>query len=171
MVDMPDGLPVVLRRCVRPVVLDVLDRVLLLRTHDPTYPELGTWWELPGGGVEPGETSIDTAVRELQEETGIRIGPERVGDGRWHREASFRYRGERRRQHERVLLVLLDTPGPPVDGSGRVGFEDEDYFGFRWWGLPEIVESSERFYPGRLQELLPRFLAGAYIEEPFELWS
>jgi hypothetical protein len=20
-------------------------------TRDPTYPELGTWWELPGGGV------------------------------------------------------------------------------------------------------------------------
>jgi 8-oxo-dGTP pyrophosphatase MutT (NUDIX family) len=36
--------------------------VLLFHTHDPTYPELGEWWELPGGGI---------AVRELREETGI----------------------------------------------------------------------------------------------------
>jgi hypothetical protein len=28
-----------------------------------------------------------------------------------------------------------------------------------------------RFYPGRLPELLPRFLAGEAIDEPFERWN
>jgi hypothetical protein len=28
-----------------------------------------------------------------------------------------------------------------------------------------------RFYPGRLPELLPVFLAGQTIDEPFEFWN
>ena len=52
----PDELPVVERNAVRVVVLDPEDHLLLFRAREPTYPELGEWWELPGGGIKPGET-------------------------------------------------------------------------------------------------------------------
>lgn len=169
--DLPSDLPVVERDVVRVVVLDTDDRVLLFHTRDPTYPELGTWWELPGGGREAGESYADTAIRELREEAGISIGPDRLGRPTWRRDASFRFRGERRLQHECILVARLDRPGPAVDGSGRVDFEDEDYFGFRWWPVADIVTSGERFYPGRLPTHLPGLLAGEDIDEPFELWS
>jgi 8-oxo-dGTP pyrophosphatase MutT (NUDIX family) len=169
--EVPDDLPRIERTVVRLVVLDLNDRVLLFHTHDPTYPELGMWWELPGGGVEAGETLVDAAVRELREEAGIAVSPEQVGEGSWRRTASFRYRGERRLQHETVFPVRLAVPGPAVDGSLRVGHEDEDYSGFRWWSLNDLYLSRERFYPGRLPELLPRLLDGDLVDEPFELWS
>jgi 8-oxo-dGTP pyrophosphatase MutT (NUDIX family) len=162
---------VVERDVVRAVVVDVDGHVLLFHTRDPTYPELGAWWELPGGGIEPGETHRDAIVRELAEEAGLVIGPGQVGPPNWRRRATFRYRGQRRVNNEVVVLVRLPAAGPPVDGAARVGFEDEDYFGFRWWPPAELVASGERFYPGALPRLFPSFLAGAEIDEPFERWS
>lgn len=162
---------VVERDAVRTVVLDVHDRVLLFHTHEPTYPELDRWWELPGGGLEAGETFRDAAVRELAEEAGLVVTPEQVGEPTWRRTATYRYRGVRRISHEVVVVVRLTGTGPDVDGSGRVGFEDEDYFGFRWWPVDEVVGSRERFYPGRLPEFLPPLLAGVPVDEPFEHWS
>ena len=35
-------------------------------------------WDLPGGGAEPGETPVDCALRELAEEFGLRLTPERL---------------------------------------------------------------------------------------------
>lgn len=31
------------------------------------------WWEIPGGGVNAGETSLAAVIRELREETGIDV--------------------------------------------------------------------------------------------------
>lgn len=166
-----DDLTVVERDVVRLVVLDTRAHVLLFHTRDPTYPKLGTWWELPGGGIEDGETYVAAAIRELREETGLVASPDQVGLPTWRRDATYLYRGQRRVQHEQVVTIRLADLGPAVDGSGRVDFEDEDYFGFRWWPIAEIVASDARFYPGQLPILLPAFLAGEQIDEPLEVWS
>ncbi len=34
-------------------------------------PEQGGYWHVVAGGVEPGETAVEAAVRELREETGL----------------------------------------------------------------------------------------------------
>lgn len=168
---LPDDLPVVERRAVRVVVLDDRDHVLLFHTHDPDHPDLGTWWELPGGGLEPDETDLDAAIRELYEESGIVVHPAQVGPPSWRRRASFRHRQRRHVQDETVVTVRLPDPGPEIDKSRRLDYELEDYFDFRWWSISAILASADRFYPGRLPELLPAFLAGEEIDEPFELWS
>jgi 8-oxo-dGTP pyrophosphatase MutT (NUDIX family) len=171
MIRLPNDLPVIERNVVRLVVQDLLGQVLLFRTRELSLPELGYWWELPGGGIEEGETYVETAVRELREEAGIDIRPDQVGQVRWRRTASFRHRDSRRLQHEVVAVVGLDVVGPDVDGSERLSYETEDYIDFRWSSVAEIIASAERFYPGRLPRLLPDLLAGKTIDEPFELWS
>ncbi|WP_420566388.1 NUDIX domain-containing protein [Thalassobaculum sp.] len=67
--DLPEDFPVVERKAVRLIVRDIEGSVLLLHARDVTDPELGHWRELPGGGIDAGETPSDAALRELREET------------------------------------------------------------------------------------------------------
>lgn len=61
------------RPAVGTVVLSEADEVLLLWRHRFIT---GTWgWEVPAGGVDPGESLERAAAREVLEETGWQPGP------------------------------------------------------------------------------------------------
>lgn len=171
MLELPQDLPVVERTAVRVVLLDTDGAVLLFRTRDPDIPELGLWWELPGGGLDQGETFGAAAVRELREETGIVVEPAQVGPPGWRWRAAYRHSGVRRLQQEVAVVVRLDEAAPDLDESGRLPDELRCYVGHRWWPVHELPASRERFYPRRLPELLPAFVSGQLLDEPFEFWS
>jgi len=46
------------------------NEILVLIVHKPRRRDA---WQIPQGGVEPGETIIEAGKRELEEETGIRL--------------------------------------------------------------------------------------------------
>lgn len=169
--ELPRDLPILERSAVRLVVLDVGERVLLFRIREPLDPDQRTCWELPGGGIDAGETYVDAALRELAEETGMNAEPSELGPPTWRRRVTFRHDGFRRLQDEVVLAVRLTESAPDVSEADQLAAEQENYLGFRWWPVAEIEASTERFYPGRLPALIRRFLAGERIEEPFEFFS
>jgi 8-oxo-dGTP pyrophosphatase MutT (NUDIX family) len=158
------------RDAVRVVLADAGGRVLLFHVMTPEEAPDG-WWELPGGGIDPGESYLEAAVREIKEETGLVLDPAQVGPPAWRRDSTWRSRGRRRLQHEVVVLARVAADQPAIADGGRTPEEVEDYVTARWWQVPEITRSRVRFYPGRLPELLPRFLAGEDIDEPFERWN
>ena len=158
------------RRSAKALLLDSEERLLLLHVHDPVEVALGRWWELPGGGLEPGETQEEALVREVAEETGFVLDPSSVSPARWHRYATFRWLGLRRWQEETVHVVRL--PAGAVAGThDRTDDEDKAVLDQQWWSLDDIAASAAAFYPRRLAELGALVLAGREVREPFERWS
>lgn len=150
------------------MVLDPDDRVLLIRARDPFHPAKGEWWELPGGGMEPGEDSAVAAAREIIEETGL-VGVE-VGPCVWRHEARFTFAGLRFDQLEHIHVARWS--GNPTPAGYRPGglemLEAMAFSGFEWWdvaalgGLGVII-------PPWLADQLPRYLADGPPAEPLHL--
>ena len=60
------------------LVLTHAGRLLTCLRDDYDWIPFPAHWDLPGGGPEPGETPLQCALRELDEEFGLRLAPERL---------------------------------------------------------------------------------------------
>lgn len=156
----------VLRRiAARAVLIDDDRNVLLIRAHDPAHPNDGHWWELPGGGIDPGETAADTCLRELREEAGIATA--KVLGALWSEHGRFQFGGLHFDQHQTVHLTHTSAPNDLVE-THLEALEVQSFEAVRWWRLEDLLAIRDRTIPTRLAELLVPVLGGETIVLPDE---
>lgn len=135
-------------------MLDPVGRILLINARDP-FRRGGTWWEIPGGGVERHEEPVDAVRRELWEEAGI-SGAE-IGPCVWTQTVEFTFAGLHFDQDEWIHVARCD--GTTTRPGGLEALEALAFGQQRWWTLDEIERERPRTIPYRLPEVLPDLVA------------
>ena len=96
-------------------------RVLVQNRRDPNWGGL----TFPGGHVEPGESLVDSVIREMKEETGLTIrNPRLIGTKSWMQKNS----------NERYLVLLYTA----TEYEGEL--HDSEEGNVRWMTLDEMRE-------------------------------
>jgi putative (di)nucleoside polyphosphate hydrolase len=148
------------RPCVGVMLADAAGRVFVGQRRDASAPA----WQMPQGGIDPGETPREAGLRELREETGIgadlvRIEAETDGWLRYDLPAELLgqvWRGRFRGQEQKWLLMrFLGT-----DADIRIDTEHPEFSAWRWLDPGELVASivpfKQEVYAAVLAEFQPR---------------
>jgi len=138
-------------------------RVLLHRlAHD-------TFWALPGGRGEMGESSQETLVREYEEEIGAEVT---VGRLVFAVENFFKTRTENLKVHELSMMYEVSFPenSPFVQQMEFQGQEGAVDLVFKWIPLAELADMP--VYPAFLKEKLRNLpLSAEHVVNVDESWD
>jgi len=127
----------------------VLQNGCILLLRHANFERGTSYWWLPGGGLEQGETFEQAAIRETLEETSLVVEVERL---------LFAWEDPERKYHYQKYLSFLATP---IGGELSVGFEGEEsgenrMKEARWFPLWDERKWEDGFYEPHIHPLLVR---------------
>ena len=142
------------RPTARILLINPQNQILLYKTHFDPEVELPPRWLTPGGGIDEGETEKQAAIRELFEETGMKLAesdltePILVTSGTW-------LWGDGIHSHtytDTIYKYQVETFTP--DTSHFTMDELRDVLEIKWWNVAELLASNEALAPHELSQWL-----------------
>jgi 8-oxo-dGTP diphosphatase len=109
----------------------------VLLVHRPRYDD----WSLPKGKADPGEPAEQTALREVEEETGLRCN---LGAPA----GSTRYRDSKGR--DKVVHYWLMEPGSEADAADGAFEPNDEVDEVRWCSIAEATNQLTYAHDRRL---------------------
>ena len=140
------------RKTARVLLIDPDRRVLLFHDSDPGVPGSPRFWITPGGGIDPGETVEQAALREVAEETGLILEPSELLGPIAHRAVVHGYSDKIVEQDETYFVVRVDAF--EVDVAGHTLDEQNTFVGHRWWASDELRRAEALVWPTSLADLI-----------------
>lgn len=140
------------RKSARLLVINHHQEVLLFRfIHNDGVLAGQDYWATPGGGLEAGESFEAAAVRELYEETGLRVAS--VGGPVAHRSFTLRLNdGEWVTALEQYFVVRVNDL--QVSNTQWTKEEKKVLAEYQWWSPEALRSTSHIVWPETLLEML-----------------
>lgn len=136
----------------RLLILNNSGAVLLFRfSHHDDALEGKVYWATPGGGLEPGESFEQAAIRELHEETGL----VRLECGPSVARRTFMMQlpsGETVQADERFYII--NASESELSQAGWSENEKRVISQQKWWPQSELLETDEVIFPEGLTTIL-----------------
>jgi 8-oxo-dGTP pyrophosphatase MutT (NUDIX family) len=114
------------------LVINDANEILLQRRSDTGQ------WAIPGGAIDPGEEPADAVIREVWEETGVTVVPERIVIVESGPEYFVRYPNG-----DEAMILAIVFACKPVSGEPHV--HDEESLEVRYFPLNSLPELSDRY--------------------------
>ncbi|HML07848.1 MAG TPA: RNA pyrophosphohydrolase [Xanthobacteraceae bacterium] len=135
------------RRCVGTMVLNRAGLAFIgRRVEGPEHIDRAHAWQMPQGGIDPGEDPWPAALRELREETNIR-SVERLGEiADWltydiPREIVGRaWRGRYRGQTQKWFALRFTGDDSEIDIAHPAGAHEAEFAAWRWEKLKKLPD-------------------------------
>jgi 8-oxo-dGTP pyrophosphatase MutT (NUDIX family) len=140
------------RKASRLLVINPSQEVLLFRFVHKDGPLAGqNYWATPGGGVEAGETFEVAAIRELREETGIKV--DTVAAPIADRKVPLMLPcGETVLAIEQYYVV--HAPDEALSKAEWTAHETQVMADHRWWSANALRSTEETVWPQSLIDML-----------------
>ena len=158
-----------IRNSIKIVLLNKNNDLLLLFTDDSSIKTVdgkysGGFYQLVGGKMESGETLLDTAKRELFEETGLTSENVKFYKVIWYGNLDLNIHGKM--THINQQFILAKTDKDIVTLKNLTEEEKGTCKKLCWMSLDEIENSEATIYPKRLPLYLKDVLDGNIPEKP-----